>query len=94
MNTFIDPDADPIAEAACVELARATEEEKESQLRRLRKFNDDHADQAGEALKKLQQVALSGENVFAELMNTVRYCSLGRIVDALNEVGGQYRRNM
>ncbi len=94
VNTFIDPDSDPIAEAGCVELARATEDEKESQLQRLRKFNSDHAEQAGEALKNLQQVALSGGNVFAELMNTVRYCSLGKIVQALNEVGGQYRRNM
>jgi len=94
VNTFVDPDADPIAEAGCVELARATEEEKESQLTRLRSFNAGHADKSAEVLKNLQQVALSGENIFAELMNTVRYCSLGRIVDALNEVGGQYRRNM
>jgi methylmalonyl-CoA mutase len=39
-------------------------------------------------------VALSGENIFAELMNTVRFCSLGQITKALFEVGGQYRRNM
>ncbi|MBU2648260.1 methylmalonyl-CoA mutase family protein [bacterium] len=94
VNTFIDPDADPVADAGCVELARATEEEKQSQLIRLRKFNQERAAQAGEALEQLQQAALTGQNIFAELMNTVRFCSLGKIVDALNEVGGQYRRNM
>ena len=94
VNTFIDPEADPVALAGCVELARATEEEKQSQLNRLRKFNGDHADKADEALQKLQQIAISGENIFAELMTTVRYCSLGKIVSALNEVGGQFRRNM
>jgi len=94
VNTFIDPEADFVAMAGCVELARATEEEKRSQLRRLADFNAEHADRVGEALQKLQQVALNGGNIFAELMHTVRYCSLGRIVDALNAVGGQYRRNM
>ncbi len=50
--------------------------------------------QAGEALERLQKVALSGDNVFSELMNTVRTCSLGQITQALYDVGGQYRRNM
>ncbi|MBF0433188.1 MAG: methylmalonyl-CoA mutase, partial [Fibrobacteria bacterium] len=47
-----------------------------------------------EALKKLKSIALSGENLFTELMNTVRVCSLGQITNALYEVGGKYRRNM
>ncbi len=49
---------------------------------------------APEALERLQQVALSGGNIFAELMDTVRVCSLGQITKALYAVGGQYRRNM
>jgi methylmalonyl-CoA mutase len=97
VNTFRDPHADgnDLSEGAtCIDLARATPEEKESQLKRLADFQAAHRDQAPAALAKLQQVALSGENIFAELMNTVRYCSLGQITHALYEVGGQYRRNM
>jgi methylmalonyl-CoA mutase len=45
-------------------------------------------------LKQLQQVAVANGNLFAELMETVKYCSLGQITNALFEVGGQYRRNM
>ena len=94
VNTFKNPHADD-GEAQCaVELARATEEEKQSQLARLREFQEDHADQAPAALKKLQQVALSGGNIFAELMDTVRVCSLGQITQALYDVGGKYRRGM
>jgi methylmalonyl-CoA mutase len=77
-----------------VELARATEEEKQSQLKRLQEFQRRHEKYAPAALERLQQVALAGENIFAELMNTVRYCSLGQITQALFDVGGQYRRNM
>ena len=77
-----------------VELARASEEEKESQIRRLAEFKDQHQDEAPAALKRLQQVAFSGENLFAELMRTVRVCSLGQITQALYDVGGKYRRNM
>jgi methylmalonyl-CoA mutase len=77
-----------------VELARATEEEKQSQLNRLVEFQRRHEKDAPAALERLQQVALAGENIFAELMNTVRYCSLGQITQALFDVGGQYRRNM
>ena len=77
-----------------MELARATEEEKQSQLARLREFQDDHAEQAPAALKRLQKVALDGGNIFAELMDTVRVCSLGQITQALYDVGGKYRRGM
>jgi methylmalonyl-CoA mutase len=82
---------------SCIDLARATDrEEKESQLNRLkRRFQKRHAERgAGEALERLQQVALSGDNIFAELMETVKCCSLGQITEALYEVGGKYRRNM
>jgi len=97
VNTFRDPHADgnDLSEGAtCIDLARATPEEKESQLKRLADFQAAHRDEAPAALAKLQQTALSGENIFAELMNTVRCCSLGQITKALYEVGGQYRRNM
>ena len=94
VNDFRDPDANIEELAETVELARATEKEKESQLRRLEEFKKRHANKAPAALGKLQKVALSGENIFAELMETVKVCSLGQITQALFEVGGQYRRNM
>ena len=83
-----------IGRGVAVELARATEEEKQSQLRRLQEFQQRHEKDAPAALERLQQVALAGGNIFAELMNTVRYCSLGQITQGLFDVGGQYRRNM
>jgi methylmalonyl-CoA mutase len=97
VNTFRDPHADGadmLEGASCIDLARATTEEKESQLERLKDFQKRHADQAPEALARLQNVALSGGNIFAELMETVKTCSLGQITGALYDVGGQYRRNM
>ena len=77
-----------------VELARATEAEKAYQLSRLADFHNRHADESPAALKQLQQAALSGGNIFAELMEAVKTCSLGQITGALYEVGGKYRRNM
>ena len=75
-------------------VARATEEEKVQQIARLRAFQELHKNEASAALARLKETALKGENVFAELMETVRHCSLGQITQALFEVGGQYRRNM
>jgi methylmalonyl-CoA mutase len=93
VNTFRDPHGgEPLSEV--VELARATEAEKQSQLSRLSEFRQRHADHSPGALERLQQAALSGGNIFAELMNTVRSCSLGQITEALYAVGGKYRRNM
>jgi methylmalonyl-CoA mutase len=77
-----------------LELARATEGEKQSQLKRLADFKERNKDAAPEALARLQKAALANDNVFEELMNTVRFCSLGQITQALYDVGGQYRRNM
>ncbi len=94
VNTFRDPHASGEELSDAVELARASEEEKESQIRRLAEFKDRHKDEAPVALKRLQQTALSGDNLFAELMQTVRVCSLGQITQALYDVGGKYRRNM
>ena len=94
VNTFRDPDTSDEELSESVELARATEAEKKSQLRRLAEFKKRHEEEAPDALKKLQEVALKGENIFAELMNTVRSCTLGEITQALFDVGGKYRRNM
>ena len=94
VNTFRDPDADLEEMAGCVELARASDEEKDGQLKRLKDFMKRNEKEAPKALERLQKVALSGDNMFAELMNTVKYCSLGQITRALYDVGGQYRRNM
>jgi methylmalonyl-CoA mutase len=94
VNTFLNPHVDELAQECKIELARASEEEKQSQLARLRDFHASHADEAPAAQQRLQQIALNGGNVFAELMETVRSCSLGQITKALYEVGGQYRRGM
>ncbi len=94
VNTFRDPHAGAEELSDDVELARATEDEKESQLNRLNEFKKRHETEASEALIRLQKTALAGDNIFAELMNTVRVCSLGQITQALYDVGGRYRRNM
>ena len=94
VNTFRDPHASEDHFTETLELARATEEEKQSQLRRLAEFKTRNETEAPAALERLQQAALSGGNIFGELMNTVRSCSLGQITQALYAVGGQYRRNM
>jgi methylmalonyl-CoA mutase len=94
VNTFLNGENAHGGEQVKVELARATEEEKESQLKRLAEFHKRNAMDAPGALKRLQEAALSGKNIFAELMHTVRYCSIGQITNALYEVGGRYRRSM
>jgi len=98
VNSFRDPDADDddlFEDTFSLELSRATESEKQSQLRRLADFEKrNEKEEAPAALDKLQQVVLSGGNIFAELMETVRRCSLGQITQALYDVGGKYRRNM
>jgi methylmalonyl-CoA mutase len=92
VNTFLNPEPDE--ETTTVELARSTNAEKESQLQRLAEFHARHADAAPLALRRLQDAAIRGENVFAVLMDAVRCCSLGQITEALFEVGGKYRRSM
>ena len=95
VNTFRDPEADESQEDfAGIPLARATKEEIESQLERLAEFQARNEKYASAALERLQKIALSGENIFEELMDTVKVCSLGQITQALYEVGGKYRRNM
>ena len=73
---------------------RASEDEKRQQLRSLHAFQAREGAAAEPALARLQQVARSGGNVFAELMDTVRVASLGQISEALFEVGGRYRRSL
>jgi methylmalonyl-CoA mutase len=92
VNTFRNPHGDPVP--AKLELIRSSEEEKQSQLRRLRAFQERNASLAKPMLKRLQQAVIDNENVFAVLMDAVRVCSLGQITHALFEVGGQYRRSM
>jgi len=92
VNTFRNTGADETPQA--IELARSSEEEKQSQLQRLADFHARHADAAPALLRRLQQTVIDNGNVFAVLMDAVRCCSLGQITNALFEVGGQYRRSM
>jgi methylmalonyl-CoA mutase len=92
VNTFRNPHGEPVPDH--IELARSTEDEKQSQLQRLADFHARHADAAPAMLQRLQQAVIDDGNVFAVLMDAVRCCSLGQITDALFEVGGQYRRSM
>jgi methylmalonyl-CoA mutase len=92
VNTFRNPKGDEVMET--LELARSTEEEKQSQLQRLNDFHALHAKESPAMLKRLQQAVIDNCNVFEVLMDAVRVCSLGQITNALFEVGGQYRRNM
>jgi methylmalonyl-CoA mutase len=96
VNTFRDPNVanEMFTDDFTIELARSTEEEKQSQLDRLNAFQKRHASEAPAAIERLKQVVLAGDNIFAELMEAVRCCSLGQITEALYEVGGKYRRNM
>ena len=92
VNTFRNPHGDAVQDK--LELARSTEEEKQSQLKRLDDFHRLHAAESPAMLKRLQQAVIENLNVFEVLMEAVRACSLGQITNALFEVGGQYRRNM
>ena len=92
VNTFVDPETKP--PTGTMELARSTEEEKQGQITRLRRFQREHAGERDGALDALRAVALEGGNVFAQLMTTVRHASLGEITHALFDVGGSYRRNV
>jgi methylmalonyl-CoA mutase len=92
VNTFLNPNP-PVGDMD-IPLARASTAEKDQQITHLREFLDRNQQTAPVALQKLQEVALSGGNIFAELMETVKVASLGQITRALYQVGGQYRRNM
>lgn len=92
VNTFLSAEGSPTVTPG--EVIRATKEEKESQITTLKNLNQSHPKLVEEHLQSLKRVAVKNENIFAELMEAVKYCSLGQITHALYEVGGQYRRNM
>lgn len=91
VNTFL---PDKQEEWKPIDLTRASSEEKNEQIQRLEKFQKTHEKKAEASLAKLRDVALTGGNIFEELLTSVRYCSLGQITQVLYEVGGRYRRNM
>ncbi len=92
VNTFLSSKGSPTVIPQ--EVIRATKEEKEYQIEMLGNLHRSNEGKSAEMLRKLQQVAIQNGNIFEELMETVKYCSLGQITNAMFEVGGQYRRNM
>ena len=94
VNTYLNPNPASEEDIDSMEIARASKEEKDLQITNLEAFWQQYASESDDALRRLQQVAMSGGNIFEELMSTVQVASLGQITKALYEVGGQYRRNM
>lgn len=94
VNTYLNPNPPSEEDTDNMELARATTEEKELQIKNLREFQDRNKEKAPQALQRLKETAVNNGNIFEELMETVKVASLGQITRALYEVGGQYRRNM
>ena len=92
VNTFLSKNGSPTI--LPTEVIRSTKEEKELQIKNVEAFQKRNAERSAVALAKLQQSAINNENLFKELMETVKSCSLGQITNALYAVGGQYRRNM
>ncbi|ATH09381.1 methylmalonyl-CoA mutase [Halobacteriovorax marinus] len=93
VNTYIADNFEELLNQE-IEISRCSDDEKNEQIARLNAFKEKNSDHSKEALEKLQQVALSGGNIFEELLKTVNYCSLGEITNVLYEIGGRYRRNM
>jgi methylmalonyl-CoA mutase len=81
-------------EQSTTPLIRSTEQEKQDQVQGIRAFQARHAERSGAALRVLQAAAAAGDNVFAQLLDAVKVCSLGQISHALYEVGGQFRRGV
>ncbi|MCZ4225609.1 methylmalonyl-CoA mutase family protein [Pedobacter rhodius] len=92
VNTFLNKNGSPTIIPG--EVIRATEGEKQYQIETLKAFQDRNHDNSGKLLKQLQKSAVAGDNIFEQLMEVCKICSLGQISKALYEVGGQYRRNM
>jgi methylmalonyl-CoA mutase len=92
VNTFLNKQGSPTILPH--EVIRSTVEERDRQIAGLHAFWQRNTGKSAEALQKLKQTAINNGNLFAELMETVKYCSLGQITHALYEVGGQYRRNL
>ena len=92
VNTFLNSKGSPTIIPS--EVIRSTTEEKEQQINTVEAFKKRNKLKSVDMLNKLKSVAINNGNLFEELMETVKYCSLGQITNALYEVGGQYRRNM
>jgi methylmalonyl-CoA mutase len=92
VNTYRNPNAEATPQA--IELARSTDAEKQSQLHRLKTFQERNAERAPALLERLRRTVIGNGNTFEALMEAVRCCSLGQITHTLYEVGGRYRRNM
>lgn len=92
VNTFLSSEGSPTIIPG--EVIRATQEEKEAQIRTLSRLHLNHEERSEVELAELQQIAVRNGNIFEKLMEASKYCSLGQITHALYEVGGQYRRNM
>ena len=92
VNTFLNSRGSPTVLPA--EVIRATEEEKQVQIRTLERVHRQHAAVAAHWLERLKEAAVHNENMFGVLMEVCKVCSLGQVTQALFEVGGQYRRNM
>jgi methylmalonyl-CoA mutase len=92
VNTFLSSKGSPTLVPQ--EVIRATTEEKEYQIKMLRNLNEFQASKTSEILDSVQQAAIQNKNIFEELMEACKVCSLGQITKSLFEVGGQYRRNM
>ncbi|MRX63609.1 methylmalonyl-CoA mutase family protein [Maribacter luteus] len=92
VNTFLSSKGSPTIMPA--EVIRATEEEKQLQIKTKENLNKANADQVEAQVKSLQQAAINNDNLFERLMEVTKYCTLGQITSALFKVGGQYRRNM
>jgi methylmalonyl-CoA mutase len=92
VNTFRNPNTE--GAPAAIELARSTDDEKQSQLKRLKSFQQAHSGDAARLLERLRRTVIENGNTFEVLMDAVRGCSLGQITHTLYDVGGRYRRNM
>ncbi|WP_339831129.1 methylmalonyl-CoA mutase family protein [uncultured Altibacter sp.] len=92
VNTFLSSKGSPTVLPA--EVIRATEEEKQAQIQTLQNLHRMYQDKAHESIERIQHAAIHNENMFEQLMEATKVCSLGQITAALFEVGGQYRRNM
>jgi methylmalonyl-CoA mutase len=92
VNTFLSKEGSPFVVPTA--LIRSTNEDKDRQIANVREFQERNRDRARAALEELQKTAVSGGNIFAQLMETAKVASLGQMSQALYAVGGQYRRNM
>ncbi|KAB1066111.1 methylmalonyl-CoA mutase family protein [Salibacter halophilus] len=92
VNTFLSSEGSPTVTPG--EIIRATKDEKEAQIDTVNSLKDRQKAKSEEMIKRVQESAIQNQNIFAELVEACKYCSLGEITEALFEVGGQYRRNM